>query len=113
MTHDEFNGIVKHVFDKCTTMLVYKATEYADEDRLSQFKKASRMAGCTPEQALVGFRLKHDTALADYVKWQAEGKQVPWAWWTEKIFDIVNYNVLLYALVAERYEDTKLDIEGE
>jgi hypothetical protein len=105
MTPERFNTLVEKFFATCTTTLTQKAAEYADEDRLANFKKAARVAGCTPEQALMGFRLKHDVALADYVQWQSEGKQVPIAWFTEKIGDILAYNVLLLALISERYEE--------
>ena len=101
MTSTDFNQLVHEVFDKCSNTLLRKADEYTDEDRLSNFKKAARMAGCTPAQALMGFKLKHDVATQDFVNWDADGKLIPMEYWTEKVVDSINYLILLYALVKD------------
>jgi hypothetical protein len=102
MSPELFNKLVDVIFDDCKEILTKKAGEYADTDRLSNFKKAARVAGNTPEQALMCFRLKHEVALMDFVNWIAEGKEVPIGWIEEKVKDLINYNILLLALIAER-----------
>lgn len=104
MTPEAFNEIKDLILIQCNLTLSQKANEYADKDRLSNFKKAARVTGGTPEQALMGFRLKHEVALNDFVYWISSGKDIPIEWIKEKIIDLINYNILLYALITERKE---------
>jgi hypothetical protein len=104
MTPEVFNELKDSILTQCSLILSQKANEYADEDRLSNFKKAARITGGTPEQALMGFRLKHEVALNDFVCWISQGKDIPIEWVREKVVDLINYNILLYALITERKE---------
>jgi hypothetical protein len=101
MTADEFNELTDNILSQCKLTLSQKAHEYADADRLSNFKKSAMVANNTPEQALMGFRLKHEVALNDFVKWHSEGEAVPLEYIREKIVDLINYNLLLFALMKE------------
>jgi hypothetical protein len=102
MTPQDFDELKDDILTQCNLTLSQKADEYSDGDRLSNFKKAAALSGGTPAQALMGFRLKHEIALNDYVRWLSEGKAVPMPWIREKIVDLINYNILLLALIAEK-----------
>lgn len=79
-----------------------KADEYARGDRLSNFKKAADLMGCTPERALWGFVTKHIIALSDFINDLENGKNQTPERWEEKLQDIICYMILLDALVVER-----------
>ncbi len=82
-----------------------KADEYARAgDRLSNFKKAAQLMNCTPEKALFGFVAKHMVALSDFVNDLDNGVNQTPERWVEKTGDIINYMVLLEALVIERIQ---------
>jgi len=82
-----------------------KADEYARGDRLSNFKKAAQLMNCTPEKALFGFVAKHIVALSDFVNDLDSGVNQTPEKWVEKIGDIINYMILLEALVIERIQE--------
>ena len=95
-----FNQVLAKTHARMDAVLKSKATEYAHGgDRLSNFKDAAELNGCTPEQALWGFVTKHIIALKDFIK---SGETRPLEQWEEKIGDIQNYMVLLEAIVSER-----------
>jgi len=94
--------VVKNRLFEIERTLGAKADEYARGDRLSNFKKAASLLGCTPERALLGFVTKHIVALADFVNDLEAGECQPMSRWTEKTGDIANYMILLEALLVDR-----------
>lgn len=80
-----------------------KAAEYSrNGDRLSNFKYAAELLRCTPEKALWAFATKHIVSIADFIGDLEAGKCPDLTQWNEKITDIVNYMILLEALIIER-----------
>lgn len=103
METEEFEDIIlKNRLYLTEKVLGAKADEYARGDRLSNFKKAAALLECTPEAALLGFVAKHIVALTDFVKDLETGKFQSLERWAEKTGDIINYMILLEALVVER-----------
>lgn len=99
MKYDEFNKVVEAQIGCIRATLVKKAGEYnLEEDRLGFFKRAAAFSGVTPKQALYGFLLKHIVSVNDMIM---DGKPHPKALWREKATDIMNYMILLLALVEE------------
>ena len=103
MTNREFKITLQECLMKIKESLDIKGNEYASgTDRLSNFKKAARFRSTTPEDALMGFVIKHIIALQDFIERE---KQLPGRvgnisneQWDEKIFDICNYMLLLKCL---------------
>jgi hypothetical protein len=85
-----------------------KADEYARGDRLSNFKKAATLMGCTPERALFGFVAKHIVALSDFINDLEGGKNQTPERWTEKTQDVICYMILLEGLLVERNQQAKV-----
>jgi hypothetical protein len=99
MTNENFNQIVEFQLNRIKEILVKKQAEYnLDEDRLSVFKHAAALSKETPEQALYGFLLKHLISQADMI---STGEKYTKEIWLEKITDIMNYNILLLALLKD------------
>lgn len=103
----EFMKLLKNRLFRIEKILGAKADEYARGDKLSNFKKASSLLNCTPEKALFGMVAKHIIALSDFIEDLEGGKFQDLKRWDEKIGNIINYMILLEALVIERYQKEK------
>jgi hypothetical protein len=102
MTGDEFNDVVVRRCERIKTILTRKAAEYASEDdRLHNFKAAGKLLDTTPEEALLGFLMKHLVSVLDMVH-DLPVQQKPLSLWDEKIGDAINYLILLEGLAVER-----------
>lgn len=102
MTTEEFEIIINKQLQKCLSTLVYKAHEYATEDRLHNFKVAAELQNCTNEQALGGMMAKHTVSIYDMIRDTGEGVEFLDEAWDEKITDHINYLLLLQAIIKER-----------
>jgi hypothetical protein len=110
MHNDEFEVIATQQIARCLDVLGFKAGEYATEDRLHNFKIASRIQECTMRQALAGMLVKHTTSIYDMCKSLVES---PIELWDEKITDHINYLILLRAVVQEESKTKKTRISQE
>ena len=70
MTQNEFNVVLEQQYRKCADVLVHKKKEYTGDriDRLSAFKIAASLQGCTPKTALAGMMSKHVVSLYDMLR---------------------------------------------
>lgn len=102
MKEEEFGKLVKARLDKCIGTLVLKNKEYSsDVDRLHNFKQAGRARGVSPEEALSGMLMKHLVSMWDMID-DIEYKVPIQRTVSEKLGDIINYVLLLEALITER-----------
>ena len=98
MTATEFERIFEEQVERSRMVLVNKASEYATEDQLHNFKVAAALESKTPEQALTGMMAKHTVSVYDMAE---SGLAYPIELWQEKITDHINYLFLLNAIVRE------------
>lgn len=98
MKADQFEDILDAQIKRVRDVLVVKATEYANEDRLANFKKAAHLVGATIPQAISGMMVKHTVSIYDMIE---SGEEFTMEQWDEKITDHINYLILLRAAVAE------------
>lgn len=98
MDAQEFETIFEAQVDACRKTLVKKAEEYSPVDRLSNFKVAGTLAGCTPQQALGGMLAKHVVSIYDLIRDDSYDLDI----WNEKLGDALNYLFLLKALLIEQ-----------
>jgi hypothetical protein len=114
MTAQEFKEILIKTLTSCRRVLRAKASEYAKEDRLYNFKRAAECLRQTPEQALLGMMQKHSVSVIDLIEAckdncieRDSGKilgPIPdKSLINEKIGDSINYLILLKGLLYERY----------
>lgn len=102
MTNEEFQIIVEQQLQTIKEILIAKADEYARGDRLSNFKRIAVFRNVPPEDALFALVSKHIVALNDFIKDLDTDIVQPIERWDEKINDIINYMILLKALIRER-----------
>lgn len=104
MTGPEFEKVLQARFEKAKQLLSAKSSEYARGDKLSNFKKAAGLLGKSPEEALMGMLAKHLVSVGDFCQDVTAGRVIPYALWEEKITDVINYMVLLDAIITEKQE---------
>lgn len=102
MTPQKFDELVKDRMARCILTLCTKGAEYSrGDDRLWNFKRAAEKMGCTPAQALLGMKVKHDVSIDDMVAGLATGELPTKEVVAEKIGDSINYLLLLEGLIEE------------
>ncbi|HLA00428.1 MAG TPA: hypothetical protein VJZ24_02185 [Thermodesulfovibrionales bacterium] len=103
MTDKDFDSIVEHRISAIREILLVKAKEYArNGDRLHNFRRAAALERCTQERALLGMLTKHIVSVYDMVDDLERGIWIRKSAWDEKIGDMINYAILLEALISER-----------
>lgn len=92
--------ILEKRIEKIKTVLGNKAKEYSSyKDRLHNFKVAARIQNTTPEKAAFGMALKHLVSVMDII--ENTPKKPSKEMVDEKIGDLINYLVLIEALLLE------------
>ena len=97
MKTEEFNQLLEERIRITKTILSKKGDEYATEDRLHNFKVAARINHCTQAQALWGMATKHLVSIIDII----DGREFSDEIIDEKITDMINYLILLEAVLKE------------
>lgn len=101
---DDFNALMEARFETCKKVLSAKSDEYSTAtDKLHNFKVAAKMQTITPESALRGMWTKHLVSMLDIIRVIEYHGIIPTKeLLNEKVTDVINYTVLLEALIEER-----------
>ena len=99
MTNHTFMLLLENRLKKIADTLDVKGKEYGTHDRLHNFKAAGLATRRTPAQACTGMMAKHWVSVLDMVERAADGHPPTTAMIDEKIGDLVNYLILLEALL--------------
>ena len=101
MKTERFNEILNSRLEKIRATLERKATEYVqNDDRLYNFRRAARISDKHPAEALWGMAMKHLVSVIDLVEGSPE--TIPDDdFIDEKIGDLINYLILLEAILKE------------
>ena len=106
MTPEHFNKLVDSVFGDLRALLSSKEKEYSQGvDRLDQFKKGAMMTNRPSHQVLAGFMLKHTTSIYDMLQ-QENTNIFSIDEWNQKIYDHINYLLLLLGIIEENATDS-------
>ena len=107
MNTDKFNEVLNSRLDKIKTVLAKKAGEYVKaDDRLYNFRRASKVFGVTDIEALSGMMAKHLVSILDIIDDAKVGKYPSIALRDEKIGDMINYLILLEAMLIDNTAST-------
>jgi hypothetical protein len=108
MNASEFQELLEHRLAKIEAILGAKGKEYSSEnDRLHNFKTAARIDNETPEESLWGMAKKHLVSIMDIISALPYCPSI--ALMDEKIGDMINYLILLEALLIERISNGTVD----
>ena len=107
MNAEDFNKLVERRIDLIKKVLIKKGKEYSSEnDRLHNFKVAAAIDMQSPVEALWGMAKKHLVSIIDMKNGIAKnGTIYNQAYVDEKIGDMINYLILLEALIEECSKD--------
>ncbi len=100
MASEDFEGVLQNRISQMQSTLSGKAKEYAsNDDRLYNFRRTAEINGVTMEKALWGMASKHLVSVIDLVESpEAATRELI----DEKCGDLINYLVLLEAVLIER-----------
>jgi DNA-binding MltR family transcriptional regulator len=100
---ENLNKIVDSRINKIKALLNQKGSEYATkDDKLHNFKVVANINKVTPKQALWGMASKHLYSVMKIVSEKNSSISVA----DEKIGDLINYLILLEALVQEQHDNS-------
>ncbi|MCK5615140.1 hypothetical protein KAR91_75450 [Candidatus Pacearchaeota archaeon] len=102
----DFEKLVKDRCESIKKVLTVKAKEYAtNKDRFHNFNVAAIKRNTTPENALMGIKVKHTVSIDDLVEWaEFNPEKLNDNIIDEKIGDEINYLILLEGLLKKRVE---------
>ena len=111
MNQTEFKKLVDQTVQDTAAILISKGEEYAgSQDRLANFKRGSNLTGVTSLQCCFIYMSKHYDSLSTYVKKDAAGfKQILSEPIEGRLDDLINYCMLMKALIAESSESKTID----
>ena len=98
MNNDRFSEIIENQIAIINSTLLQKQSEYANEDRLHNFRVAAEIQNCKMQEALGGMLCNHTVSLYDMIR---SKKLYTTDKWDEKINDHIIYLPLLRAIVDE------------
>ena len=106
MTPERFQEVVDSQIKLCKQVLDSRAESYsADDDRLHNFKQAAYLNVVLPEDSLFGMVSKQIVALSDEIHLADCREDISVLRSTEYITDIINYMLLLKALITETHDE--------
>ena len=106
MDNETFDRLLQVRIGKIQAILCHKSKEYSsDTDRLHNFKIAAKLTTdhITPETALFGMMRKHLVSMIDIIEDTEKSICPSIEMIDEKLGDIINYTILLEALLVERW----------
>lgn len=90
-------------FQECLVLAQKKGADYTkgSEDALLNFKEGGKDIAAPPEKVLYIYMWKHWTAICNYIRTGGQSESEPI---DERIKDLINYAVLLKAIIQEKRE---------
>ena len=108
MTLEERQRIAETRFAECAKLLLSKGKDYAgDQDALANFKGIACRLGISKYQVWSVYFMKHIRAIINSIKANPENPQTESEPLEERITDVINYAVLLEALLKDKPCPTK------
>lgn len=113
MQQQEFEKLFAEAVEQMSKLLVVKGGEYAgSSDRLGNFKRGTARTGCTPLQTLWVYAAKHIDSIETFIKDDAAGADRVRSEPIEgRIHDLMNYCVLLLALIQDGRKPTEMEVK--
>jgi len=103
MTHNEQIEIFEVTFSQLKDTLNKKGADYANEDKLSNFKLAGNIAGITPEincLSLIATKVARLGVLLNNPQHNPSNESID-----DSIMDLANYTILLRMILIEKREN--------
>ena len=98
MTKEEQKLHLSNIFDKISEIQLSKGDDYANSDRLSNFKLAGNICGLTPEQNCLSLIATKVARLGVLISGESKPNNESV---DDSIIDLISYGTLLYMLRSE------------
>lgn len=109
--NERFNDCIDNRLNDCKKLLLVKSLEYRRNDNpYHNFNVGAKFTGESSEKVLYGFLLKHLISLQDIVNDVNESKLPSKEIIAAKVSDIINYMLILEALIEERRNNNDKNI---
>ena len=102
MKNDNLIEIVDKRIAKCSELLKSKGEHYSRKDRYSNFFKGAGILGVSPEEACIGYAVKHIESIVTMSQDATKDIFHTEDEWDEKLNDMHNYLFLLEGLINLR-----------
>jgi hypothetical protein len=103
MTNSDFYKLMSNTFESAMEIAKAKGADYTkgSEDALANFKEGGKAIGVSSQDVCWIFMNKHYQAITNYIKTSGKSESEPIS---ERIKDMINYLVLLQAIIKEDTE---------
>lgn len=100
MTYQDFDELSEELIEEAIEVSQSKRKDYTvgSEDALKNFKSVAERTGISPMQVLGIYMMKHQDAIANYIKSQGQSESEPIKY---RIIDNINYLLLLWGLIND------------
>jgi hypothetical protein len=101
MTNKELYNLMEQVFNDCKSIAELKGHDYTkgSEDALANFKEVGKAIDVDPLDVAFIFMNKHYQAITNYIRTKGQSESEPI---DMRIKDMINYLILLQALINEK-----------
>jgi len=108
MDNETFEKYLNQRLNKIINILSKKGKEYSpDADRLHNFNRAAVLRNTTPEEALLGMKVKHTVSIEDIINGIKNGYLPSLELLEEKIGDEINYWIILEIMIKGKINGSK------
>lgn len=107
MTNKAFYELMNNIFADALIIAEQKGADYTkgSTDALANFKEGGKAIGINPKEVCWVFMNKHYQAITNYVRTDGKSESEPIS---ERIKDMINYLVLLQAIITEETNISEL-----
>lgn len=107
MTNKAFYELMNNIFVDALAIAQQKGADYTkgSADALANFKEGGKAIGIDPKEVCWVFMNKHYQAITNYVRTDGKSESEPIS---ERIKDMINYLVLLQAIITEETNISEL-----
>lgn len=107
MTNKAFYELMNNIFADTLIIAEQKGADYTkgSTDALANFKEGGKAIGINPKEVCWVFMNKHYQAITNYVRTNGKSESEPIS---ERIKDMINYLVLLQAIITEETNISEL-----
>lgn len=107
MTNKAFYELMNNIFADALIIAEQKGADYTkgSTDALANFKEGGKAIGINPKEVCWVFMNKHYQAIINYVRTDGKSESEPIS---ERIKDMINYLVLLQAIITEETNISEL-----
>lgn len=111
MTEEQFVKVRNKLLEDAFEISKAKGEDYrvGDSDVHKNFKAVAERTGMTPMQVLGIYMMKHQDAIANYIKTGGQSESEPIR---ERIIDNINYLLLLWGLIRDQSIRTDSQLPG-